>query len=486
MDRRQTQSRAFLALRRRALLSLATGALSVGLSGAANVASVSAQSVSVLPGSLSSPADGLESGEKAVEGESLQENTVQEGPLSLKQGFREAGYPDPREEAFNDSKIFKTPFGPLRWQDIADRWYEKDDAAWVKVGAYTLRLTINPNLQESMKSILQRQRNIAGAMVLIESRTGRLLAMAERRGGEGNPLNPSNGEPIVTSARAPAASLMKIVTATAAIEKVGLRPDDEIAFSGGCSHLRGQNWLRDANRDRQHLTFARAFGVSCNTAFARMALYNTGLSTLRRFASGYMFNKPIPSDVRIETSAALLPQLESATALEVGEAGAGFGASKLSPVHAAMIAAAAGNEGVLMAPYLVDAAFDATGRQVYAAKPRRLEHLFSAKTAASLQVLMSDTILTGTSRKYFRRKGTRQDRFEIGGKTGTLSDPEDRSTLYTWFNGLAPLESAENVAIGALVASPKTWVVRASEIAQQGLSQYLRHSRTERITLTSD
>ncbi|MCA2961802.1 MAG: hypothetical protein IOD12_16250 [Silvanigrellales bacterium] len=494
MHRRQTKTRAFLvpngraffAARARALLSLGTGILSVGLSGAANVAEVSPQSLGSLSGASNSLMDSAEISEKPVEGETLQENVVQEGPLSLKQGFREAGYPDPREEAFNDSKAFKTPFGHVRWQDVADRWYEKDKVAWVKMGAYTLRLTLNPELQASLKGILQRQRNIAGAMVLIESNTGRLLAMAERRGEEGNPLNPSGGEPIVTSARAPAASLMKIVTATAAIEKVSLRPDEEIFFSGGCGHLRGQNWLRDSARDRQHLTFARAFGVSCNTAFARIALYHTGLSTLRRFAAGYMFNKPIPSDVRIETSAALMPQLEAATALEVGEAGAGFGASKLSPIHAAMIAAAAGNEGTLMAPYLVDAAFDASGRQVYSGAPRKLERLFSAQTAASLQILMRETILTGTSRKYFRRKGTRKDRFEIGGKTGTLSDPEERSTLYTWFNGLAPLESSENVAIGALVASPKNWVVRASEIAQQGLSDYLRLSRTERIISTAD
>jgi cell division protein FtsI/penicillin-binding protein 2 len=460
---------------------LGTGVLGLALSGAAYV-------VEAMPGPTSATVNSSDDVEAAdgKSGETPDDNGAQEGSLSLNQGFREAGYPDPREEHFNESQAFKTPFGQLKWQDIADRWYEKNGAAWVQVGSHTLKLTINPELQASMKAILQRQRNIAGAIVLMESHTGRLLALAERRGEAGNPLNSPDGAPIVTSARAPAASLMKITTATAAIEKVGLRPHDEIPFFGGCGRLRGQNWLRDARRDRQKLTFARAFGVSCNTAFARLALYQTGLSALKRFAEGYMYNKPIPSDLRLETSAALLPQLETATAFEVGEAGAGFGASKLNPVHAAMIAAAAGNEGTLMAPYLVDAAYDSSGKQVYAGAPRKLERLFSAQTAASLQVLMRDTVLSGTSRKYFRRKGTRNDRFEIGGKTGTLSDPEDRTTLYTWFNGLAPLESSENMAIGALVASPKTWVVRASEIAQQGLSDYLRLVRTERIITTAE
>jgi|GEM_PF-620843 len=475
-------------LRTRALLAVGTGCLSVTLSGATGVVEqVPAAPEAVRPAderannnAAPNPNTLSDQNDRGTDPDVLQEGSVQEGSISLKQGFRDAGYPDPREEPFNDSKAFQTPFGQLKWQDISERWTDRDGSAWVKIGLLDLRLTIKPELQAQMKRILQQQRNIAGAVVLIESRTGRILALAERRGTEGNPLNPSSGEPIVTSARAPAASLMKIVTATAAIEKVGLRPDEDIWFSGGCGHLRGQNWLRDAGRDRQHLTLARAFGVSCNTVFARVALYNTGLATLKKYAYGYYFNRPIPSDLRIETSAALMPQLESATALEVGEAGAGFGATKISPVHAAMIAAAVGNEGVLMSPYLVDAAFDQNGKQVYAAIPHKLERLFSPQTAASMQSLMRETILTGTSRRYFRRKGTRNDRYEIGGKTGTLSDPEDRTTLYTWFSGIAPLESVENVAIGALVASPKTWVVRASEIAQLGLSEYLRYAKTEK------
>jgi cell division protein FtsI/penicillin-binding protein 2 len=196
-----------------------------------------------------------------------------------------------------------------------------------------------------------------------------------------------------------------------------------------------------------------------------------------------MFNRPIPSDLRIETSAALMPALEMATALEVGEAGAGFGASKISPVHAALLSAAAGNSGVLMAPYLVDSAFDSTGKQVYSATPLEISRIFSKKTADRMQRLMQETILAGTSRKYFRRKGTAGDRFEIGGKTGTLSDAEERGTLYTWFSGVAPLESPQNVAIGTVVASPKNWVVRASSLAQISLAQYLKIDRQDKKAL---
>lgn len=395
--------------------------------------------------------------------------------------FQTQGYRDPREELSNERHAFKTPFGQIQWRDLEKSVYVKDKAMYANYKGYTLKLTIQPELQAAIEKTLSAQRNIAAATVILESRTGRILAMTERRGDSSSPL--VTDESIIVAARAPAASLMKIVTATAAIEKNGLDPDQEIPFQGGCGNLRNRNWLRDSQSDRQHMSFAHAFGVSCNTVFARLALYETGLATLRQFAEKYMFNKPIPSDLRIETSAALMPALEMATALEVGEAGAGFGASKISPIHAAMLSAASGNAGVLMAPYLVDAAFDSSGKQVYSATPLEISRIYSKKTADKMQRLMQETILAGTSRKYFRRKGTAGDRYEIGGKTGTLSDAEERGTLYTWFSGVAPLESPQNVAIGTVVASPKNWVVRASALAQMSLAQYLKIDRQERKSL---
>lgn len=392
--------------------------------------------------------------------------------------FRNQGYQDPREEPSNEKHAFKTPFGQLVWNDIVDKIFIKDKRSMVNYKGYTLVLSISPELQASLAKSLATQRNIAGAMVMLESKTGRILAMAEKR-GEGNSPLLADGS-ILVAARAPAASLMKIVTATAAIEKTGLEPEDDIPFFGGCGHLRNQNWLRDSSRDRQKLSFARAFGNSCNTVFARVALYWTGLASLRDYAEKYMFNKPIPSDLRLETSAALMPQLEAASALEVGEAGAGFGASKLSPIHAALLSAAAGNGGVMMAPYLVEQALDSTGKVVYTATPREISRVFSKKTSEKMLKLMQETVMSGTSRKFFRRRGTAKDRAEIGGKTGTLSDAEERATLYTWFSGIAPLDSPNNVAIGTLVSSPKNWVVRASSLAQMGLAQYLRLEKQDK------
>jgi len=382
---------------------------------------------------------------------------------------------DPRESPDNSKVAWKTPFGQLKWEEISNKIVFEGEEAFVQHNGLRLKLTIRPHLQQLLERQFALQRHISGAMVLLESRTGRILAMAEKRGEVSNPLLTS--KTILTSATAPAASLMKIVTASAAIEKSNLDPELDVPFHGGCGHLRGQNWLRDAKQDRQHMDLALAFGKSCNTVFARVAIYHTGLLALSDMADRYMFNKPISSDLFIETSAAFLPSPETATPYEVGMAGAGFGASRLSPIHSAMLSAATGNGGMLMSPFLVESATDAKGAVVYRGTPKPIARLFSANTAAKMAVLMQETITAGTSRRYFRRKGTRKDLFDIGGKTGTLSDPEDRQILYTWFSGVAPLDTPNSVAIGTLVASPQNWLVRASSLAQAGLAEYLKMER---------
>jgi peptidoglycan glycosyltransferase len=399
-----------------------------------------------------------------------------EGRTTEAQAFDPSkGYKDPREFEDNSKFGLETPFGQISWPDISDKVYYRDGKAMVDYKEFRLVLTLNTALQNLIIKDLINQKYVSVSMVVMESSTGRILSMAERRGEAGDPLTKDKSS--LVAARAPAASLMKIVTAAAAIEKTGIDPETEIAFRGGCRALHHQNWLRDPGLDRQKLTFAKAFGSSCNTVFSRLALYWTGLGTLRQYAERFMFNKPIPSDLKFDTSVALLPEQETATTLEVGEAGAGFGASKLSPVHAAMLSAAAGNNGVMMAPHIVDEAFDKAGKLVYKAKPKVISQVYSPETAEKMLQLMHATVESGTSRKYFRRRKSGVLGSEVGGKTGTLSDAEARQTLYTWFSGSAPLFDEANVSIGTLVASPQNWVVRATKLAQSGLSHYLRLER---------
>ncbi|HSN15921.1 MAG TPA: penicillin-binding transpeptidase domain-containing protein, partial [Anaeromyxobacteraceae bacterium] len=87
-------------------------------------------------------------------------------------------------------------------------------------------LTLEPGLQVRLEGSLARWTVPWGATVLLEPRTGRVIAMAEHaetdpglRGG-------------VLRARPPAASIFKIVTAAALLES-GVDPQEAICYHGG-------------------------------------------------------------------------------------------------------------------------------------------------------------------------------------------------------------------------------------------------------------
>ncbi|APJ02523.1 penicillin-binding transpeptidase domain-containing protein [Silvanigrella aquatica] len=380
-------------------------------------------------------------------------------------------FTDPRESLNNNGAAFNTPFGQIDWPEVATKMFIKNGKVYSYYKNYKLELTIDPQLQDASEKYLSQSRILNGSTAILDPKSGKILALSQN-GGNRNAI-------VSVSSRAPAASLMKIITAAAAIEKRNLNPYDEIAFRGGCGSLRNGNWLADPARDSQRLTFAKAFGSSCNTAFARIALYDVGLSSLKSMAEKFLFNKPIPSDVKLQTSMFLLPDPDTATPQEVAEAGAGFGATRLNPIHAALLSATVNNHGIMMAPYLIEAAYNSDGKEVYRAKPMQIGRVITAQTASKIETLMLATISSGTSRRTFHKAGTRADANEIGGKTGTLLDPENRDVLYTWFSGIAPLNSPNSIAIGTVVASPQNWVIRASSVAQTTLADYLKFERSD-------
>ncbi|WP_186646504.1 penicillin-binding transpeptidase domain-containing protein [Fluviispira vulneris] len=380
-------------------------------------------------------------------------------------------YTDPRESLNNNGTPLNTPFGQVEWPEISNKMFLKNGKIYSYYKNYKLELTIDPQLQDASEKYLSQSRIINGSTAIIDPKSGKILALSQNGG--------NRNASVSVSSRAPAASLMKIITASAAIEKRNLNPYDEISFRGGCGNLRNGNWLADPSRDKQKMTFAKAFGSSCNTAFARLALYEVGLASLKSYAEKFMFNKPIPSDLKLQTSMFLLPDPDTATPQEVAEAGAGFGATKLNPVHAALLSATVNNHGIMMAPYLVEAAYNSDGKEVYRAKPMQIGRIISQQTALKIETLMLATISSGTSRRTFHKAGTRADANEIGGKTGTLLDPENRDVLYTWFSGIAPLNSPNSIAIGTVVASPQNWVVRASSVAQTTLADYLKFEKND-------
>jgi cell division protein FtsI/penicillin-binding protein 2 len=321
------------------------------------------------------------------------------------------------------------------------------------LGAGRATLTLDARLQERLERSLEGYRVPWGATVLLEPKTGRVLALAEHSRAE------PNRKGFALAAVAPAASVFKIVTAAALLEKGAA--DGEVCWHGGKRRLDPKLLRDDPRRDRRCSSLASAFGHSTNVVFAKLADRDLDPATLRATAERFLFNVPIDFPRPVEVSPAHVPDDPFAAA----NTAAGFGAVKLSPLHGALLAAIVANGGVYVPPVLVE---DTAG--VSLPLPGGAVRVVDEQVAAKLAEMMRETVTAGTARKAFRRPSSALRGIAVAGKTGSLSDARPFRD-YSWFVGYAPADRPE-VAVATLIVNDRLWHARASQVAKEALEAY--------------
>lgn len=315
-------------------------------------------------------------------------------------------------------------------------------------------LTLDARLQARLERSLEGYRVPWGATVLLEPATGRVLALAEH----------SRAEPdrrgLALAALAPAASIFKIVTAAALLEK-GVGAEGEVCYHGGKRRLQPGLLRDDPRRDRRCLSLASAFGRSANVVFAKLADRDLDPETLRATAERFLFNVPIAFPRPLEVSTADIP----ADPFDAANTAAGFGSVKLTPLHAALLAAIVANGGMFVPPVLVDSAEGAPLPPAPA--PWRV---VDEQVAAQLGEMMRETVAAGTARRVFRRVAGPLRGVQVAGKTGSLADATPFRD-YSLFVGYAPAEKPE-VAVATIIVNDRLWHARASTVAKEALEAF--------------
>jgi penicillin-binding protein A len=315
-------------------------------------------------------------------------------------------------------------------------------------------LTIDPRLQERLERSLASYRAPWGATVMLEAGSGRVLALAEH----------SEAEPgrkgLALSPIAPAASVFKIVTAAALLER-GVGARDPVCYHGGRHRLQPRLLANDPRRDRSCVSLADAFGHSTNVVFAKLADRDLDAPALRATAERFLFNVPIAFARAVEPSTANIPD----DPFGLANTAAGFGEVKLSPLHGALLASVIANGGLLVPPVLVD---DVQGGPLPAARaPWRV---VDEAVASELGKMMLGTVAAGTARRTFRRTGKDLRGIPVAGKTGSLADPSPFRD-YTWFVGFAPADKPE-VVVATMLVNGRLWHARAPTVAKEALEAY--------------
>jgi len=332
------------------------------------------------------------------------------------------------------------------------------------------KLRIETSLDMSLQEYIQQKLNPATAryiaVVVMDPVTGKVLSMA------GYDKNAPESNPCVDDSF-PAASIFKIVTASAAIEKLNMNPDSEFTYNGR-KHTLYRSQLREKNNKwTNRITLEDSFAQSVNPVFGKLGANYLGGAVLAQYAEAFGFDRRVEFEIPVAASTAPCTN----EPYQWAELASGFNhKTTMSPLHGALLAAAILNQGKLMEPSIVDQITDETGHTLYSSRPHTVQQAISPWASEKMGSLMEATIRSGTASHIFR--GYRRDRvlskLHIGGKTGSI-DNKDGSARFDWFVGFAEeINGEQKIVISAVVAHEKYIGVRAAEYARMAIKQYFK------------
>jgi len=340
------------------------------------------------------------------------------------------------------------------------------------VFAAHFRYTVDPALEAAVKDIYLKHKPDYAAFAAVDPVSGKILCMVDYIRGDQELGN------LAARTTFPAASVLKIVTAAAALDLGKLEPDSIMPYNGKSNTLY-ENQVRKVDKSRwtRRVRFRNAFAYSVNPVFGRIGMHTLGREALDDYLARFGFNRSWQSDVEIPGGAARIGDDD----WRLAEIGSGFTrTATLSPLHGAMIAAAVVNDGRIPLPYLVDTVYvyDRDGLLAYVPQEARSAAAIGPEAAAKMRVLMQATVKRGSASKFFRGffRGPLAEA-EVGGKTGTLSgrDPRGRND---WFVGYAQL-GERKIAFASLNVNRRQWRVRSADVARRVLEFYFAPRRNE-------
>jgi len=325
------------------------------------------------------------------------------------------------------------------------------DHAYGRRGEERVRLTVDVDLQWRIDRLLSRSRAPEGAIVMADPRTGQILAWASH-----GPID------LVRTPRYPAASVAKLVTATAALEEEVAFRGTSLCYSGGHRKLTEADVAKMCRPGEPRMAFGQALGRSVNVIFGRLGAHRLDASELRARAQHLSFEGRVPIDIDLSPNHIAYPD----DLLGRARAAAGFHRGRVSPLALAYAMSAVARDGAPRPLRILAGSELGSARRV-----------IEPAAAKALRKMLEVTTSRGTSRKAFAPKKGRPN-VKAAGKTGTLGWPKPRRLL-SWFAGYAPADAPE-VVVAVLLANRPKWWRKANEVARDALDIYFTQHRSNR------
>lgn len=321
-------------------------------------------------------------------------------------------------------------------------------------------LTLDPDLQALAEKLLSEARAPRGAIVAMAP-DGRILALAGRRSEPAAKGTAEADWHLATDVWAPAASVFKLVTASALVA-AGVDPSDKVCFHGGLRSVQESN-LRDDKRDSRCESLTYGVAHSNNAILGKLAFQKLAPAELTRFAHELGVAENLPGAELHGTAGAI--DIPAAHDLSFAQTAAGFSGSKLSAVGGALLAATFADDGEQPVPWLV------TSIDGVAVPPPGKRRAVTSEIARAVGRMMQATCEFGSaSRSFGRHQAVR-----VAGKTGTLTRTEPFYMEHSWFVGYAPAEQPE-IIVSVVLGNPENWHLRGHEAARRLIDRALDHA----------
>ncbi len=333
-----------------------------------------------------------------------------------------------------------------------------------------VRTTILPELQAQADAWVKNSLAHQAALVILNPDTGEVLTLAgyDENGGDRHAALASSF---------PAASLFKIVTAAAAVEKAEFSADSKLAYDGGRHTLYKNNVAKEPQEGRQSTTLEESFAYSINSVFGKLGASALGPEELSDFAGRFGFNSEIEFEMPVESSTF---SVEDTDRFHLAELASGYNRStKVSPLHGAMMAASVVAGGLVHPPTMVREVFDRENRILYqAGRQDEPREVISPATAEELVRLMRSAVSDGTGRKTFGTAANHPvlSKLDIGGKSGTINNDLDQRVdwFVAWAQPRPGSDCRDKLALSAVVVHSGLTNTTSQRLIRDALNVYYK------------
>jgi cell division protein FtsI (penicillin-binding protein 3) len=314
----------------------------------------------------------------------------------------------------------------------------------------TVVLTIDESIQYSAETELERAmaetQSIAGVVVVMDPRTGEVLAIANRPTFNPNRFGAFSSarwkNRAVVDAYEPG-SMFKVITAAAALQEKVVDPEEIIDCGGGSIEIAG---VRINDHAVFHdLKFKDVIAHSSDIGVVRVA-QRLGRDNFNRYMRNFGFGVATGIELPGESSGLLRPPAKwSALSLASLSFGQEVG---VTAVQMATAVGAVANGGYLMKPLIVRQVEDAAGHVLKAEKPFAVRRVLEPETVDTLTTILRGVVTDGTGR-HAAIPG-----YVVAGKTGTAQkvDAQGRYSMVDHVASFVGYVPASHPALVVLVS----------------------------------